>query len=115
MIRGDIVLVDLPRPIVEAGHEQFGNRPAVVIQENDSIVSLSTVVLIPITGKLAASRFSGSFLVKPTRVNGLHEQSIVLTQQIVAIDKHRIGRRIGKFCPDDLATLENNLRRLLGL
>jgi mRNA-degrading endonuclease toxin of MazEF toxin-antitoxin module len=115
MARGDIVLVDLPHPMTSAGHEQFGNRPAVVLQEDGSTATLSTIVLVPVTGKLAASRFLYSFLIEPSRTNGLDKRSIVLTHQIVATDKRRIGRKIGKLSRDDLATLEANLRQLLGL
>jgi len=115
MVRGDVILVDLPRPISNAGHEQFGTRPAIILQEEEPTAVLSTVVVVPLTGILEAVRFWGSFLINPSRTNGLDKKSIALTQQIVTIDKRRIARRIGKLAAHDLATLEQNLRKLLGL
>jgi len=115
MPRGDVVLVDLPRPAGGIGHEQFGQRPAVLIQEDVATESLSTVVVVPLTGTLSASRFSGSFLVDPSDTNGLDKRSVVLTHQIGALDKRRIGRRIGRLASRDLATLEQSLRQLLQL
>lgn len=115
MVRGDICLVNLPRPIGAPGHEQFGQRPAIIIQDAEPTATLSTVVVVPITGTLESTRFWGAFLIHPTRMNGLDRKSVVLTQQVGPVDKRRIARKIGKLGPSDLTTLENSLRRLLGL
>jgi mRNA-degrading endonuclease toxin of MazEF toxin-antitoxin module len=115
MVRGDVVLVELPRPLGSSGHEQFGRRPAIIVQDNAATASLSTVVVVPLTTTLKAAAFSGSFLLTPSRTNGLDETSVVLTHQIGALDKRRIARKIGKLASRDLELLETNLRRLLGL
>jgi mRNA interferase MazF len=115
MKRGDIVLVQLPRPAGQAGHEQFGKRPAIVIQGRDAIANLSTVVIVPLTSTASAVHLHGSFVIQPDRENGLDVDSVVLTHQVRAIDKRRVETRIGTLSVDDLSRLELVLRPMLGL
>jgi mRNA interferase MazF len=115
MVRGDIVLVDLPRPIGNAGHEQFGQRPAIIVQNDDATTVLSTVVAVPLTTVTEAVRFFGAFRIEPNRTNGLSKTSVALVHQVGPIDKRRIGRKIGKVPARDLTNLEEKLRQLLRL
>ena len=115
MARGDIFLITLPRPVGELGHEQYGDRPAVVIQDDDATANLLTVVVVPITSNLSATKFPGSVLVKANRTNGLHKQSVILTHQIVTIDRRWVGRRIGKLPANELKSLEDSIRRFFRL
>jgi mRNA-degrading endonuclease toxin of MazEF toxin-antitoxin module len=115
MERGDVVRVELPWPKGKPGREQAGIRPAVVVQATLASANLSTVIIVPLTSNQAASRFAGSFLVRASAENGLDTDSIVLTQQIRALDIARIESAIGVFSDTDLKRLENELRSLLGL
>ena len=115
MDRGDVLRIQLPRPTGPAGREQFGTRPAVVVQDEGKLANLSTVVVVPLTSRLSAMRFAGSFMVSPSDANGLDVESVVLTHQLRAVDKQRVERVIGKMSDSDMATLENELRRLLRL
>jgi mRNA-degrading endonuclease toxin of MazEF toxin-antitoxin module len=115
MHRGDVVRVDIPRPAAMAGREQFGYRPAIVIQDTPSLAKASTAIVIPLTSNLAAKKLPGSFTVEPTDSNGLQCQSVVLTSQIRAIDPRRIERTIGKISVADMTILERHLRSLLRL
>ncbi len=115
MNRGDIVRVELPRPQGPSGREQFGPRPAVVVQDDPDSVSLPTVLVVPLTSRLAAARFPSSFTVLPTRANGLDVESVVLTHQHRAIDRRRVQRVIGELHAEQLAILDSEMRRLLGL
>jgi mRNA interferase MazF len=115
MNRGDIVLVELPPPVGPAGTEQYGTRPAIVVQEKASFENLSTVLIVPLTSRLSAARFPGSFLVSPTNANGLDLESVVLAHQLRAVDKRRIRRVIGRLADDQMAVLEAEVRRLLHL
>jgi len=115
MRRGAVVRVELPRPAGASGHEQVGIRPAIVVQDEHSAPNLSTVVIVPLTSKLHAVGFAGSFVISPTSSNGLSVKSVVLTHQLRAIDKHRILDVIGNVATEDMATLERNLRNLLHL
>jgi mRNA-degrading endonuclease toxin of MazEF toxin-antitoxin module len=115
MPRGDIVLIALPRPVGEAGHEQFGDRPAVIIQEDSATANLSTLVVVPITGSPSATRFPGSLSIRASRGNGLHKNSVAMPHQMLAIDKRRAGQKIGRLSHGDLSALEDSIRQLLGL
>jgi mRNA-degrading endonuclease toxin of MazEF toxin-antitoxin module len=111
---GDVVRVQLPRPQGKAGREQFGVRPAVVVQTAIT-ASHSTVVVVPLTSNLAAASFSWTFIVDPDATNGLTLRSVVLTQQVRAIDKSRIESVIGTFGNADLLKLQSGLKTMLGL
>lgn len=115
MKRGDVVRVQLPRPQGASGREQFGTRPAVVVQDDRGSANLSTVLIIPLTSRLAAARFPGSFTVSPTDANGLDVESVVLTHQLRAIDQHRVQRVLGTLSAEHMAILESEMRRLLSL
>jgi mRNA interferase MazF len=115
MNRGDVVLVQLPPPAGPSGREQIGTRPAIVVQDESRFISLSTVLIVPLTSRLSAARFPGSFAVSPTDTNGLDVESVVLTHQLRAIDRRRIERVIGRLADNQMATLESEIRRLLRL
>ena len=115
MIRGQVVRVDLPRPRGVAGREQFGLRPAVVIQDEPRLASLSTVLIVPLTSNLSAKRFVGSVRLFPSSENGLSVESMALTQQMRAIDRQRIQDTVGEVSAEDLASLEDSIRQLIKL
>lgn len=115
MNRGDVVRVQLPPPVGPSGREQFGVRPAIIIQDDRATENLSTAIIIPLTSRLIASRFVGSFIIYPSTNNGLECNSVVLTHQVRVIDKNRIERVIGKITDADMTILETELRNLLGL
>ncbi len=112
---GDVVLVDLPEPSGSPGAEQFGQRPAVIFHAVAARANLSTLVVVPLTSKQGGLRFQGSFLVYPSTENGLTLQSVVLSHQIRAIDKRRIGRVIGHLSAADLEQLKTEIKTILGL
>ena len=115
MNRGDIVRVQLPPPAGPSGSEQFGTRPAIVVQDRGISANLSTIVIVPLTSRLSATRFAGSFTVSPTDTNGLSVESVVLTHQLRAIDQARIEEVIGRLADSQMARLETELRALLDL
>lgn len=115
MRRGDVVLVELPRPMGSTGREQFGYRPAIILQDTAAVTSPSTLVIVPFTSNIAATQFPGAFTVNPNTTNGLTVKSVVMTNQIRAIDIRRINRTLGRMAPADMATLEANLRLVLRL
>jgi mRNA interferase MazF len=115
MDRGDVVRVRLPRPPGQPGHEQFGERPAIIIQDEPRLATLATVVLVPLTSSMGAMRFAGSLEILPDSGNGLTMRSVILTQQIRAVDRSRIANRIGRVSDDILAAIDGALRDRLAL
>jgi mRNA interferase MazF len=92
--RGDVVLVNLDPTV---GVEIKKTRPAIVIS-NDSINHFSQlVVVVPLTKNTA--HISPSHAVIPKGTARLAFTSKVVTEQIKAVDKQRIVRRLGNLSP----------------
>ena len=115
MARGDIVTVDLPASASRAGHEQVGYRPAIVVQTDITDASLPTTMIIPMTSNLGALRYPHTLLIDPSIQNGLTVPSVLMVFQLRAIDKRRIGNRIGRLDQRHLQQLETEIRHLLSL
>jgi len=115
MARGDLFEVDLPAPSGRAGREQVGPRPCIIVQTGTADAVLPTTMIVPLTSKLSALSFPHTFRVDPSPENGLSTPSVPLVFQLRAIDKRRLGNRIGHIEKCHLLQLENEMRLLLGL
>ena len=115
MARGDISAVDLPPPAGRPGREQVGSRPAIVVQTDVTDPRLSTTMIVPFTTNINALHFPHTLRVDPTSQNGLASPSVLLVFQLRAIDKRRVGRRIGRLEQHYLQELESEIRDLLAL
>jgi mRNA interferase MazF len=115
MTRADILAVDLPMPTTHMGREQVGHRPAIVVQTEITNASLPTTMIVPLTSNLDALRFPHTFRVDPSPQNGLTKPSVLLVFQLRAIDKKRLGNRIGRLEQHYLQQLEAEMRLLLAL
>jgi mRNA interferase MazF len=115
MARGDIVLVNLPQPIGGAGHEQAGNRPALVVHDDATFTTLSVIMIIPFTSQLNAQNFPHTILVQPSAQNGLNYPSVLLVFQLRAIDRNRITDTIGRLEENIMQRVNEEMKGLLGL
>ena len=106
--RGDVVLASLDPTV---GVEIRKTRPVIVVS-NDSINMLSQlVVVIPLTKNTA--RLSPSHAVIPKGVAHLAFPSKAVTEQIKAVDKRRLVKRLGTLTPALLAQVERALKNTL--
>lgn len=105
MVRGEIFR--LPARSRARGHEQRGARFAVVVQSDD-LLDLSTVLVAPTSASARAATFRPVIELKgePTRV---------LVEQTTAIDPRRLGASAGRLSGQELRTVDDALRVLLGL
>jgi mRNA interferase MazF len=108
MKKGDLCLVNLS---VGEGHEQYGNRPAIVISDT----TIDIIVVIPITSNINALRFPYTITVFPDKQNNLNRESVGLVFHIRAIDKSRITKIIGKINKELLEKIDKILREMLRL
>lgn len=115
MKRGDIVLVKLPQPADESGHEQVGTRPALVVQNDAGGESFSVVMIVPFTSNLKAQRFQHTIVIEPSKQNGLSVPSVLLIFQLRAIDKQRITKKIGRIEDELMEQVNQEIKKLLGL
>src|SRR6266496_5248942 len=86
-------------------------RPVIVLS-NDSINQFAELaVVVPLTKNTA--RVSPSHAVIPKGTAGLTFPSKAVTEQIRAVDKRRLVRRLGRLPPDVLARVERALKNTL--
>jgi len=104
VLRGDIHRFRLPRGV---GHEQHGDRFAVVVQA-DEFLPRSVVIVAP-TSRTARP---ASFRPK-AEVEG--ETTRILVEQIGAVDATRLGAMVGHLSREELWGVDEALRAVLGL
>jgi len=109
--RGDIFLVDL-NPVV--GTEQAGIRPALVVQIDKANAISPHTITIPLTTRIRDPILPSHVRIA-TGIGGLTEDSVLLCEQIRAIDKKRLVRRLGNIGEKNLEKVAEALKVILGL
>jgi mRNA interferase MazF len=104
-VRGDVYR--LKRPRSAQGHEQQGERYAVVVQAN-AYEHLSTWLVAPTTTKSFGS------MIHPT-IELLGQDVRVLVEQTTAVDPQRLGEFAGRLSPGELMEINVALRAVLDL
>jgi mRNA interferase MazF len=111
MKKGDIWRVSIP---AAPGHAQTGERPAIILQELAFNNSLATTMIVPLTSKLAAARFSGTLIVQPDANNGLTAPSVALVFQLRTLDQRNCLTRMGTLDSTILDQVFDKLDELTG-
>lgn len=111
MTTGDICWVELP---AANGHEQGGRRPALIVQDAKGGRGLATMLVIPLTTVEAARRFQATIEVQATAENGLRHDSVALIFQLRAVDRRRLGERLGALSAPVLSGIFKALDELMG-
>ncbi len=111
MKKGDIWRVLIP---VAAGHAQMGERPAIILQHLAFNASLPTTLIVPLTSKLAASRFDGTLVIQPAQRNGLTAPSVALVFQMRTLDQRNCLKQMGTLAAATLDQIFDRLDRLTG-
>ena len=103
-MRGDVYELKAPRDA--RGHEQRGNRYAVVVQSD----------LLPLSTSLVAPTSTGA---RPTsfrpEVEVQGKTTYVLAEQTAAIQPERLGQLVGHLSRHEMSAVEEALRLLLHL
>ncbi len=99
----DVFLVALAPTL---GHEVKKSRPCAVISPNEMNQSLGTVIIAPMTTKSHAY---------PTRVPVTFARTAgwVMVDQIRAVDKRRLVKRLGKLEAKTIASIKSVIREML--
>ena len=105
MRRGDVhALGALPR---SKGHKQRGQHYAVVVQ-TDFLSELSMVVVAPTSMGVLPTVYRPEVEVGGRRTR-------VLTEKLRAVDRSRLGRRVGTLGQSELRAVDDALKVVLGL
>ncbi len=112
MIRGEIWWVDLGEPF---GSEPGWRRPCLIVQDDSYNQSLmNTTIVIPITSNLRLADFPGNCLLFAKETN-LSKDSVVVTPQIIVVDKSRLIERISVLSSSVMSEISECIKLLLGL
>ena len=104
MLRGDVYRFRLPKGL---GHEQHGDRYAVVVQA-DEFLPRSVVIVAP------TSRSARSASFRPeAEIAG--NTTRVLVEQIGAVDVRRLGELAGHLTHEEMWGIDEALTAVLGL
>jgi len=103
--RGEVYRLKGPRRA--RGHEQLGERFAVVLQA-DELAALSTVIVAPTSTSAPPQPFRAEI-----RIGG--QRTRVLLEQIAAVDHSRLGNPVGSISRSELEDVDLALRAVLGL
>ena len=109
--RGDVVLCDL-NPVV--GTEQAGVRPVVILQIDRANVASPHMIIAPFTTKIRRALLPSHVFI-PAGAGGLHQDSVILCEQIRVIDKSRILQVLGHLDQSYLVEIAKALRTILGI
>lgn len=88
-------------------------RPAVIVQSEAFDQTLSVVVCPFTTDATEAPMFR--LAIDPTEENGLRQRSMIMTDKIGAVDRRKLGTRLGRLTLDEVTRLERALLILLGM
>jgi mRNA interferase MazF len=105
-LRGEVYLVDL-NPT--KGSEINKQRPCIVVGANPINRARSTIVVIP----LSSSPSPRPPLVVP--ITSMGTNSVAVCDQIRAIDKSRILKKIGELTPLEMNKLDDSMQQVLAL
>jgi mRNA interferase MazF len=103
-VRGDVYQLKAPRDA--KGHEQRGNRYAVVVQSD--LLPLSTWLVAPTSTSARPTTFRPE-----VEIRG--KTTLVLAEQIAAIDPGRLGQLVGHLSQTELADVDDAIRTVLAL
>ena len=108
--RGDVYYASL-NPIV--GSEQDGERPVVVVQKNLANKHSPTIIIVPITTVL--KRMDLPTHIPISKNNFLKKDSMIIVEQIRAIDKKRLKAYLGHLKPEQMKLVDNAIANAVDL
>ena len=111
--RGDLFYAALDETYV--GSEQTGVRPVVIVQNDIGNEYSPTVIVAPITSKVNSKAIIPTHVYIKGYKNRLKQNSLVLTEQIRAIDKTRLKYYIGALDTGELRKVDKALIISLGI
>ena len=108
ILRGEIRWADL-EPI--RGREQAGQRPVLILSADVFNERSGTVLAVALTSQEPRAGFP---LTLELAARGLPKRSWVKISQIRTLATDRIGRRLGRASPEDLARVIEGLNEIIG-
>jgi mRNA interferase MazF len=108
ILRGEIRWADL-NPT--RGREQSGQRPVLILSQDVFNDRSGTVIAVALTSQPQRAGFP---LTLALQTKGLPKKSWVKISQIRTLAVERIGQRLGKVSPEELAQILEGLNEIIG-
>ena len=108
ILRGEIRWADL-NPV--RGHEQAGLRPVLILSQDVFNERSGTVIATALTSQPPAAGFP---LTLELSARDLPKRSWVKISQIRTLAAERIGKRLGRAAPEELAQVIEGLNEIIG-
>jgi mRNA interferase MazF len=108
ILRGDVLWADLNPAI---GHEQSGKRPVLVLSNDVFNDRSGTVIAVALTSKEPRAGFPLTFELTSS---SLPKKSWVKISQIRTLSINRIGQKITRLSPEELASILAGLSEIIG-
>lgn len=108
--RGDVYFINLGQGY---GSEQGGRRPCLILQNNTSNKFSPAVVVAVLTTKLDKHRLPTHVLL--SEQSKIPRKSVVLLEQIMTIDKRRVGKYVTSLTEEDMQKVNKALKISLAL
>ena len=109
ILRGEIRWADLD-PV--RAHEQAGERPVLVLSHDVFNERSGTVIAVALTSQEPRAGFP---LTREIKAGGLPKRSWVKISQIRTLSVERIGARLGRATPEELAHVVEGLNEIIGI
>jgi mRNA interferase MazF len=93
------------------GSEQAGFRPVVIVSGNLLNEHLPVVIVMPLTTKI--KKYKGNPVLRPSKVNGLKNESEMLVFHIRSVSKDRLVEKLGSTEPSELEGAIKTLNDIL--
>lgn len=108
VLRGDVRWADL-NPV--RGREQAGRRPVLILSHDVFNERSGTVIAVAITSQPQRAGFP---LTLELRSGGLPKRSWAKISQIRTLSVDRLGKRIGRASPEEVAQVVEGLHEIIG-
>ena len=108
ILRGEIRWADL-NPV--RGHEQAGMRPVLILSQDIFNEHSGTVIAMALTSQPQRAGFP---LTLDLKTEKLPKRSWVKISQIRTLSVERIGKKLGRVSPEELAQVVEGLNEIIG-
>ncbi len=108
LLRGEICWADLSPG---RGREQTGRRPVLILSHDVFNERSGTVIALAITSQPQQAGFP---LTLEIGAEGLPKRSWVKMSQVRTLSAERIGKRIARLSPEELAKVVDGLNEIIG-
>ena len=107
ILRGEIRWADLDPT---RGHEQAGQRPVLILSHDVFNERSGTVIAVALTSQEPRAGFP---LTLESQAQGLPKRSWIKISQIRTLSTERIGRRLARASPEEVARVVDGLREII--